>query len=68
MQSILARLNDDIELEVLFKKFVRQFDNDRTFAEGLWAELEKAYTQKGRHYHNLRHLAHMLEETKAVLP
>lgn len=68
MKSILAELNDDIEIEVLFKKWVRQFDNDRTFAEGLWQELEKAYTQKGRHYHNLSHLAHMIGETLTILP
>ncbi len=68
MKSILAELNDDIEIEVLFKNWVRQFDNDRTFSKGLWDELEKAYTQKGRHYHNLSHLAHMIDETCTVLP
>lgn len=67
MESFLHSIDQDLEIEDLFKRFVKHFDNDRTFAEGLWAELEKAYTQKGRHYHTLNHLTHMLEETVSVL-
>lgn len=67
MESVLGRLEGEIKLDDLFKKMVLHFDNDRTFAEGLWDELEKAYTQKGRHYHTLNHLTHMLEETASVL-
>lgn len=67
MESILDLLPSDFQLEVVFKKYVRQFDNDRTFAEKLWEELKAAYSQKGRHYHNLSHLTHMLKETRLVL-
>lgn len=68
MESILAQVKGDFNLEVLFKKYVRQFDNDETFAEQLWAELYKAYTGKGRHYHNLAHLSHMIQEAASILP
>lgn len=68
MESILAQVNGDINLEVLFKKYVRQFDNDETFAQQLWAELHKAYTGKGRHYHNLAHLSHMIREAASIVP
>lgn len=67
MNSFLGQTHNDIELDLFFKKFVRHFDNDETFADTLWEEIEKAYTQKGRHYHNLSHLVHMLEETASVL-
>lgn len=29
--------------------------------EGLWQNLEKAYSSKSRHYHNLNHLLEMIE-------
>ncbi|MCE7990874.1 MAG: hypothetical protein HEP71_02800 [Roseivirga sp.] len=67
MDNILSQLTRDFELDTFFKRFVRQFDNDETFANKLWVELHEAYTAKGRHYHNLSHLVHMIEETTTVL-
>jgi predicted metal-dependent HD superfamily phosphohydrolase len=67
MQGFLNTLDDKMSLEHFFKKFVMHFDNDRTYAEELWQELEKAYSQKGRHYHTLDHLTNMIQETMLVL-
>jgi predicted metal-dependent HD superfamily phosphohydrolase len=39
-------------------------------AEGLWREIEAAYSKKGRYYHTLRHLENMLgrlEEVKHLI-
>ena len=30
-----------------------------TICENYWKEIEIAYTEKNRHYHNLHHLKHM---------
>ncbi len=68
MESLSDLLKSDFQLETVFKNFVRHFDNDQTFADKLWEELKSAYSGKGRHYHNLSHLTHMLEETRSVLP
>ncbi|GAB3200112.1 putative metal-dependent HD superfamily phosphohydrolase [Pontibacter aydingkolensis] len=38
-----------------------KYTTDTTLVNNLWEELEKAYTSKSRHYHNLDHLAYMLE-------
>ena len=42
------------------------FTEDKSLVEGLWSDIEKKYTEKGRHYHNLGHLEHMFAELDAV--
>ncbi|SIR41098.1 HD domain-containing protein [Pontibacter lucknowensis] len=39
----------------------RRYTTDEALIRQLWDELEKAYTAKDRHYHNLEHIAYMLE-------
>lgn len=39
----------------------RRYSTDEALIGQLWEELEKAYTAKDRHYHNLEHIAYMLE-------
>ncbi|WP_312174083.1 hypothetical protein [Chryseobacterium sp.] len=34
--------------------------------EGFWTEIEKRYTEKGRHYHNFNHLENMFSELDKV--
>lgn len=40
-------------------------DVSKTSLAVYWEEISKAYTQSGRHYHNLDHLAAMLENEQA---
>lgn len=40
--------------------------NDLKLVENLWVELEKKYTEKGRHYHNFKHLEHMFTELENI--
>ena len=39
----------------------RRYTSDPALIGQLWDELEKAYTAQNRHYHNLDHIAYMLE-------
>jgi len=32
------------------------YTKNETLIENLWHEIEKKYSEKGRHYHNLNHL------------
>lgn len=47
-------------LKQQFQKIVRYYDNDQTYADQQWAEIEKAYSEPGRHYHNLDHIKYMM--------
>ncbi|MDO6391211.1 hypothetical protein Q4E40_13815 [Pontibacter sp. BT731] len=38
-----------------------RYSSDGELIQQLWHELEKAYTARNRHYHNLDHIAYMLE-------
>lgn len=38
---------------------------DLVLTEKLWLFIEKKYTAKGRHYHNLRHLEHLLAQMES---
>lgn len=38
------------------------FTNDTNLIEHLWMEIEKKYSEKGRHYHNFEHLENMFRE------
>ncbi|MDQ1163002.1 putative metal-dependent HD superfamily phosphohydrolase [Chryseobacterium sp. SORGH_AS 447] len=55
-----------MNLRERFTKGCLQFADDHRLIEDLWAELEKKYTEKGRHYHNLAHLENMFAELDTV--
>lgn len=44
-----------------WKTLCHRYTSDRELIQQLWQELEKAYTARSRHYHNLDHIAYMLE-------
>ncbi|MDF2933367.1 MAG: hypothetical protein K0R36_2698 [Chryseobacterium sp.] len=43
-----------------------QFSDDFILIENLWTEIEKKYSEKSRHYHNLKHLENMFSELELV--
>lgn len=43
-----------------------QFTQDQNLIENLWSEIEKKYSEKSRHYHNLEHLESMFSELDFV--
>lgn len=43
-----------------------QFNQDEILIANLWQEIEKRYSEKGRHYHNLTHLENMFLELELV--
>ena len=53
-------------LKDIFTNLLRNYtDNDRIIAE-FWAEIEKNYTHKKRHYHILSHLDNVLTQLTEV--
>lgn len=42
------------------------YTKNETLIENLWHEIEKKYSEKGRHYHNLNHLENMFSELEPV--
>ncbi|GAA5097940.1 hypothetical protein GCM10023210_33510 [Chryseobacterium ginsengisoli] len=42
------------------------FTKDQNLIENLWSEIEKNYSEKDRHYHNLEHLENMFSELDSV--
>lgn len=54
---------------ILKEKFFQiclQFTKDEILIENLWTEIEKKYSEKSRHYHNLKHLENMFSELEFV--
>ncbi|MEJ8803819.1 HD domain-containing protein [Pontibacter sp. H249] len=49
------------ELKQNWDTLCSKYTADAYLTENLWQELEQAYTSEGRYYHNLNHLAYMLE-------
>ncbi len=45
-----------------FSEIVHQYTSDNSLAEKLWLEIEKAYSNKNRHYHTLNHLENLLNQ------
>lgn len=44
-----------------FHAFARSHGADQSAAERWWRELESRHSESDRHYHTLRHIAHMLD-------
>ncbi|MCU7615798.1 hypothetical protein NZ698_01190 [Chryseobacterium sp. PBS4-4] len=55
-----------MSLKENFINLCLQFNEDHIFIENLWTEIEKKYSEKGRHYHNLQHLENMFSELELV--
>jgi predicted metal-dependent HD superfamily phosphohydrolase len=49
-------------LQPVFTSLCTTFRPDARLVNTLWGELESCYTQRGRHYHNLNHLAHLYQQ------
>jgi predicted metal-dependent HD superfamily phosphohydrolase len=49
-----------------FKDLCLHYTKDGSLIENLWQEIEKKYSEKSRHYHNLFHLENMFMELESV--
>lgn len=52
-------------LKDTFTSLAGSYTTDLALTEKLWVFIEKQYTAKGRHYHNLRHLEHLLAQMES---
>lgn len=55
-----------MDLKERFSQNCLAFTQDKNLIEDLWSEIEKKYSEKGRHYHNLEHLENMFSELDFV--
>lgn len=55
-----------MNLKDQFEQLCLPFSEDSNLINTLWHEIEKRYSEKGRHYHNLLHLENMFTELEAV--
>ena len=53
-------------LKELFLSLTSQYTNEADLQQKLWLEIEKNYSGKKRHYHNLSHLENLLAELKEL--
>lgn len=53
-------------LRDLYFSLATNYSNDPSLLEKLWKEIEKNYSRKKRHYHNLTHLANLITELNEV--
>lgn len=53
-------------LSAVYSELLQRYNADETFVAKQWLQLEKAYTGRKRYYHNLQHLATMLEVLTTV--
>lgn len=49
-------------LKAIWKELALNYTDDVRIATALWIEIEKAYSDKERHYHNLTHLKYMADK------
>ncbi|MBY8961654.1 hypothetical protein KJK34_02695 [Flavobacterium sp. D11R37] len=56
-----------MDLKDTFRNLVAKYAKDVSLTENLWRELELQYSAKGRYYHTLEHLQHMLNMLVPVL-
>lgn len=49
-----------------FETLCINFTNDKSLIESFWLEIEKNYSLKNRHYHNLQHLKTLFEEIDTI--
>jgi predicted metal-dependent HD superfamily phosphohydrolase len=53
-------------LKQLFIDLAQRYSSDDVLVETLWKEIEKRYSEKGRHYHTLTHLENLFHEVSNV--
>lgn len=53
-------------LKEKFEMLCLNFTDNKNLIDNFWNEIEKKYSEKSRHYHNLRHLENMFEEVESV--
>ncbi|MEM7162508.1 MAG: hypothetical protein AAF487_08735 [Bacteroidota bacterium] len=53
-------------LKNIFIILAFQYCENRTLLEEKWSEIEKAYSESDRYYHNLQHLEHMFLEFELI--
>lgn len=53
-------------LEQTFLDLISKYSDDENYNLECWQEIEKNYSSKSRHYHNLAHLKNMLNELENV--
>ena len=51
-----------MDLSTIFNQLCSKYTADKKRSEKEWTIIQKNYTQPGRCYHNLRHLAQLIEE------
>jgi predicted metal-dependent HD superfamily phosphohydrolase len=55
-----------MSLKTTFLDLFARYTDDKTLSENYWAEIEKHYSAKSRHYHTLTHLENLLAELEGV--
>ncbi|MGU3373753.1 HD domain-containing protein [Chryseobacterium sp. M5A1_1a] len=55
-----------MNLKNQFEQLCLPFSEDHNLINILWSEIEKKYSEKDRHYHNLLHLENMFKELEVV--
>jgi predicted metal-dependent HD superfamily phosphohydrolase len=55
-----------MNLKSQFEELCSPFTEDGQLIANLWKEIETQYSENGRHYHNLLHLANMFRELEVV--
>lgn len=53
-------------LKEKFEMLCLNFTDNKNLIDNFWNEIEKKYSEKSRHYHNLRHLENIFEEVESV--
>lgn len=53
-------------LENTWTTLLRHYDAPNTLSSSLWQEIHKKYSSRGRHYHDLTHLSHLLKELSPI--
>ncbi|SEM43299.1 Predicted metal-dependent phosphohydrolase, HD superfamily [Chryseobacterium taichungense] len=57
-----------MDLQERFSRNCIQISENIKLINDLWLEIEKKYSEKGRHYHNFEHLQNMFIELSEVTP
>jgi predicted metal-dependent HD superfamily phosphohydrolase len=55
-----------MDLKERFQHICFQYSQDQNLIDNLWSEIEKKYSEKKRHYHDLEHLENMFSEIDSV--
>ncbi len=54
------------DLRSIFLSLSSRYTDDKQLSDRLWKEIEKAYSGKKRHYHNLVHLEHLYRQLETI--